>query len=358
MENFSFQIATPCHENWDRMTPESQGRFCDACQKCVVDLTAKKQSEIKQLYDAHGGDMCGRMRVAAPLPKRRKLLDSISFATQGLRRLQRFALALILAGGFFFTASSQSMLQGQVVEKMGIVAPTPMNSVEGTVKYEGGKRVQGAKVDLLDEEGYVLESTTTDSHGYYQFDGRWYGKLSISATDGNYAFGNAAVEFGHGTHEKRDIQIKERFLMGDIAPRPERENEKPELLIEPEIDDLEDNNKPDVPHQPEGLPEASTIQSALTAPGNKTEVELEGFGLTVYPNPANDRIFVTARSIPDTQVTLIMTDIHGQIILEQPWKPQLQPIQIIPIGEYATGVYLLSIRNASGETKSTRIVKE
>ena len=37
----NFFIPEPCHENWNKMTPQEQGRHCAVCSKVVVDFTKK-----------------------------------------------------------------------------------------------------------------------------------------------------------------------------------------------------------------------------------------------------------------------------------------------------------------------------
>ncbi|MBS1634273.1 MAG: hypothetical protein JST26_00025 [Bacteroidetes bacterium] len=43
-------IDSPCHENWDNMTPNEQGAFCLSCQKNVVDFSRKTLHEIKSFF--------------------------------------------------------------------------------------------------------------------------------------------------------------------------------------------------------------------------------------------------------------------------------------------------------------------
>ena len=38
-----YQIVTPCTERWENMAPSKNGRFCDLCQKEVIDLTGKNR---------------------------------------------------------------------------------------------------------------------------------------------------------------------------------------------------------------------------------------------------------------------------------------------------------------------------
>lgn len=54
-------IATPCHEDWAKMTLTGQGRHCAACQKTVVDFTGMSDTEIiRHMKQARSG-VCGRL---------------------------------------------------------------------------------------------------------------------------------------------------------------------------------------------------------------------------------------------------------------------------------------------------------
>lgn len=57
-------ITNPCSENWNSMEPDSVGRFCQSCQKSVIDFTSKSDTEIKEfLKDKQEEKLCGRFFI-------------------------------------------------------------------------------------------------------------------------------------------------------------------------------------------------------------------------------------------------------------------------------------------------------
>ncbi|RAR72922.1 energy transducer TonB [Flavobacterium aciduliphilum] len=56
-------IPKPCHEDWNAMTPDETGRFCNVCTKQVLDFTNKTTEEIQQYFvQNQRKDVCGRFK--------------------------------------------------------------------------------------------------------------------------------------------------------------------------------------------------------------------------------------------------------------------------------------------------------
>lgn len=58
--SLQLNIAEPCHENWQNMTPQEQGRFCGSCQKTVVDFTMMSDQEVLNYFLKTDHNVCGR----------------------------------------------------------------------------------------------------------------------------------------------------------------------------------------------------------------------------------------------------------------------------------------------------------
>jgi hypothetical protein len=57
-------IPKPCHEDWNAMTPNQQGRHCTACAKTVVDFTGMSDEEVKYFFinKKKEESVCGRFK--------------------------------------------------------------------------------------------------------------------------------------------------------------------------------------------------------------------------------------------------------------------------------------------------------
>src|SRR5438552_3588242 len=53
-------IPEPCHENWENMSRNEEGAFCQSCRKNVIDFSNKTENEIYGILTAAGGKVCGR----------------------------------------------------------------------------------------------------------------------------------------------------------------------------------------------------------------------------------------------------------------------------------------------------------
>jgi hypothetical protein len=56
-------IPEPCHEDWNKMTPDETGRHCSSCAKSVVDFTGMSDHEVKHFFlNKKEEKVCGRFR--------------------------------------------------------------------------------------------------------------------------------------------------------------------------------------------------------------------------------------------------------------------------------------------------------
>jgi len=73
---FNITIPKPCHEGWENMLPNQQGRHCNACAKTVIDFTGMSDAAVKEFFIAKKEEqVCGRFkdeqlhRIVVDLPE-------------------------------------------------------------------------------------------------------------------------------------------------------------------------------------------------------------------------------------------------------------------------------------------------
>lgn len=61
--NLKITIPDPCNENWDKMTPKDNGRFCLSCSKTVVDFSSMLPEKIQHFFIQNQNEkICGRFK--------------------------------------------------------------------------------------------------------------------------------------------------------------------------------------------------------------------------------------------------------------------------------------------------------
>ncbi len=64
MEN-KISIPKPCNENWNSMSPDKNGRFCNSCNKTVIDFTKMNNPEIQKYFTENSDKekICGHFKL-------------------------------------------------------------------------------------------------------------------------------------------------------------------------------------------------------------------------------------------------------------------------------------------------------
>jgi hypothetical protein len=118
-------INTPCHENWDGMTPNQKGAFCLSCKKNVVDFSKKTIEEIKDFFVElpETESVCGRFEEEQLTEM---TFDHFFNHFKSWKYFQKAAVIAFFVFGFSLFGCSQS--NGHV--KMGIVAYVPQDTAK------------------------------------------------------------------------------------------------------------------------------------------------------------------------------------------------------------------------------------
>ena len=53
-------VPMPCHEKWGNMSETGKGRFCQSCEKEVVDFSSYTDEQILAHFSESSGPQCGR----------------------------------------------------------------------------------------------------------------------------------------------------------------------------------------------------------------------------------------------------------------------------------------------------------
>ena len=344
MQPIQLSIPTPCHEDWDKMSPNQQGRFCGSCAKTVVDFSAMSDTQLILYFETlkSGTNVCGRvypdqlnrpLEKATPVQPRKKIYW-----------LWQYAAALLL----FFTKGSSAKAQGQIKERVAVkgdtvhlpqpirlggirrvdipkdvhVLPAPISQL--FITDENNHPVAGASVQLLPLEEWRLTDST--------------GKINLGKVHAVKEVMVSAVGYESKTIQLKDvkgnsIQLSKNVLtLGEVVATS-----------------------------------SGTITCSKTyAAGGISIVRAEGLQLTeevqpkiakvsfsLFPNPVQKgkEISLTVTGKDVKRYKLLVTDANGKTMLQQniPAASKTQPVKIAVPASWSAGLYFVSLLNEAGD---------
>ena len=397
--NLRISIPKPCHEDWNKFTPDEKGAFCKVCSKSVHDFTKKTVEEISTiLIDemSAGKKVCGRFNedqlTVPPTLKGEaaKDIEGLDSYSLNFQRLKKFALALFLVFGGYLFSSTKTYAQ-----KMGKVAylprPEPVKGemvvrhhepevlkdtvkaveiplkvtkcnpmIKGDVAFEPSEKLQvmgGIKAVPVEQTKVVLGQTAISQPIVKTIE------TIPEANDSSVTIEDLMDVYipkpvmGDTTvvEDVVGLEKEEPMIMGMIVMPPDTSD----MIVTPLV--ISDN-KP------------KTIEEEL-APAESTFVEMEkpvdekilpdvssedlGLKLESYPNPSSSgQITLRYHLKKDGMASISLVDLNGNLV------KTLLPLQSMYASSYETrydvsdlksGIYFCEL--VSGNTKTnTRIV--
>lgn len=109
-------IPQPCHENWETMLPEEQGRYCNSCCKTVIDFSSWETQDILAFIENKNGErVCGRFKneqltSATDSDVRHIWLKEIAFAP--ISFLKKVAAIVIVCFGLLHSNTTNAQTGG------------------------------------------------------------------------------------------------------------------------------------------------------------------------------------------------------------------------------------------------------
>ncbi len=158
------KLPEPCSEDWDRMTPTNEGRFCGACQHDLVDFTQMSDEELMQFFLHHHDKVCGRFSETQLDRTIEHRENSLHFLPG--RYTKRIVAIAIFMQTLVHNAYTQVSKHKTEVVARNYPAPSKVSrALKGIVQdYHNKKPVSNVMVSIL---GTDVRSKT-DIHGRFR----------------------------------------------------------------------------------------------------------------------------------------------------------------------------------------------
>ncbi|MNK25529.1 TonB-dependent Receptor Plug Domain protein [compost metagenome] len=165
-------IPQPCHENWNQMTPDEKGRFCEVCSKSVRDFTRLSDLEIIESV-SENTNICGNFRVDQ--------LDrnlNYSFINS---LFMKFAVGFVLTSGGIVSAQTPSNQHHGTKDSIKVKVKIPETPANLDLHNNQKIRIGGfsSTINENNQPLYIVDGKIIDVEVFRKIDSKKIEKIEV-----------------------------------------------------------------------------------------------------------------------------------------------------------------------------------
>ena len=178
---------TPCTANWDEMVGNDDVRFCRHCDLSVYNLSAMTRKDAMRIVIESKGKLCARYirRPDGAIHTTDLIFPRLHSITRRASRLAAGAFGAALSFSTSVVAAAPATTNSTTMTSRSIsvannIVPTSQDSiVKGVVMDANGAVIPGATVSLLNNEGNIERTASTDDTGTFKLPNVAVGSYSV-----------------------------------------------------------------------------------------------------------------------------------------------------------------------------------
>ncbi len=165
-------IPNPCSEDWNKMTPQGDGRFCNRCSHIIRDFSTYSDRELIEFLSKEKGKVCGRFEETQ---LNREIFIQQPYSTSSFHK---FVMSIALALGIAGSANSQNNVAIQktatgtsIQHHKKTTAPIDdsAHQITGSVIDSSNSQPLSGAMLAIEHNGKRISETKTDNEGKYKF---------------------------------------------------------------------------------------------------------------------------------------------------------------------------------------------
>ncbi len=373
------RVPEPCHEDWNKMTPEAQGKFCGSCCKTVVDFSGKTDQEIKMiLVENAGKKMCGHFKktqVDRPLTQKLELNN----LPKNVSVSRAFVAAVFfIFGSFLFNCKAQSnkILGRMSVQRQPVKENTDKFMLKGDVS-----------VETVDEKTVTPITTATTDVAKNEEEQLVNGQMTVTQTpvvqkekeytEREFIKGKVSPDY-YNQHLIKEEPIKQEPIKEEVLPIETVQELAPEdstiaiISTEPIINSIPKDSIANLPTITDRDPMLYTVGMMMVIPVEHDtvvpekiyepipetkveEINVNGMEVSIYPNPGSREFTISYEVKKRADVIANLLDIKGAriknlITVSQQYEGKYQVG--VDAGDLPNGIYFIDLVN--GDIRTTK----